>query len=464
MRLAPFGEIVQEHRGDWVRLRTLTYLRGVALTGQVAALVAGMALFDLRFNLALVAVVIGAAALSILLALVLFAPNRRLSDLEAMLTFLFDITQLCCLLYLTGGITNPFALLIMAPVAVAATALRPRQTIVLTVVAIVMITLLSLVYQPLRFGSGVAIEVPALLKFGAWAAIVIGVTFQSYYAFRVAAEGDTLSDALLAAQMALSREQKLTDLGGVVAATAHELGTPLATIKLISSELVSELSDRPDLAEDARILSEQADRCRDILRAMGRSGKDDTLLHRAPLEAVLLEAAEPHVRRGKKLHYHLAAAPGLDLAQPMIRRRPEMIHGLRNLIQNAVDFARAEVWVQASWTEELLRLRIFDDGPGLSPQVLAEIGEPFIGRRRDPGRMKRRPGYDGMGLGTFIAKTLLERTGARLSFGNATAPLPDLPETPAPGGALVEIVWPLARIAIEPDDILAPNTAFDRQD
>ncbi len=461
MKAPTFGEIVQDYRGEWVRLRTLTYIRGMALVGQIGALSFGMIVFDLRYDLGLVAVVIGAAAISILLALTLFAPTRRLSDTEAMLTFLFDITQLCCLLYLTGGITNPFALLITAPVAVAATALRPRLTLLLTLIAIALITLLSVSYQPLRFADGSVLEAPLLLTFGSWAAIVIGIAFQAYYAFRIAGEGDTLSDALLAAQMALSREQKLTDLGGVVAAAAHELGTPLATIKLISAELLDELADRPDLAEDARILSEQADRCRNILHAMGRSGKDDTLMRRAPLEAVLREAAEPHMRRGKDVHFLLSPEQGGAADQPVILRRPEVIHGLRNLIQNAVDFARSDVWVDARWSASILTLRIIDNGQGFAPQVLASIGEPFIGRRRDPGRPKRRPGYEGMGLGTFIAKTLLERSGARLEFLNCAGPMRTLPDAPDLQGALVEIRWPLQRITVDPASQVGPNPSFD---
>lgn len=457
MKAPTFGEIVQDYRGDWVRLRTLTYIRGVAVTGQMAALIIGMLVFDLRFDLTPVALVMAAAGVSILLALILFPPTRRLSSTEAMLTFLFDIAQLCALLYLTGGITNPFALLITAPVAVAAMALPPRLTLMLTLVAITLVSVLAVFYQPLRFADGTVLVVPVILKFGTWAAIVIGVSFQAYYAFRVAGEGESLSDALLAAQMALSREQKLTDLGGVVAATAHELGTPLATIKLIATELADDLRDHPDLAEDAQILVQQADRCREILHAMGRSGKDDTLIHRAPLEAVLNEAAEPHLKRGKNVHFLLCPTATGQSGQPTILRRPEVIHGLRNLIQNAVDFARADVWVDASWTKDTLTLRIIDDGPGFSPQVLASIGEPFIGRRRDPGRQSRRPGYQGMGLGTFIAKTLLERTGARLDFRNVDGPMASLPDAPDMLGAMVVIRWPLSRIAIDPAQLPAQN-------
>lgn len=452
-----FGEITQDNRTEWVRLRTLAYVRLLALSGQIAALVVGQLAFGLRFDNGLVALVMGAAGVSIMLSLFLYPAAKRLSDTETSLTFLFDIAQLSCLLYLTGGITNPFALLVMAPVAVAAMALRPRSTLLLSLVAIALITLVSLTYRPLRFTDGTVLDVAPILTFGHWAAIVIGIAFQAFYAQRVAAEANSMADALLAAQMALSREQKLTDLGGVVAATAHELGTPLATIKLVSAELAEELADRPDLAEDARLLVQQADRCRTILKSMGRSGKDDTMMRRAPLEAVLREAAEPHLNRGKTVHFLLQPGDGGEDGQPLIQRRPELIHGMRNLIQNAVDFAAFEVWIDASWTAQMLRIRIIDDGPGFSAQVLGSIGEPFIGRGRDPNRPKRRPGYSGMGLGMFIAKTLLERTGARLEFLNCEGAIKTLPGNPVLNGALVDLGWPLARIAVNPAETLAEN-------
>ncbi len=457
MQTPTFGEISQEYRGEWVRLRTMTYLRMVALGGQAAALLVAHYHFGLHFEVGLVWIVLGAGAASILASLVLFPQTKRLTESEAMLTFLFDIALLVCLLYLTGGITNPFALLVMAPVAVSAMALRPRATLLLAVVAVALMTLISLTYQPLRFDDGSAMTVPPLFAFGFWAAIVIGITFQAFYAHRVAAEAMSMANALLAAQMALSREQKLTDLGGVVAATAHELGTPLATIKLVSSELAEELRDHPDLQEDARLLAEQADRCRDILRSMGRAGKDDTHLRRAPLEAVLAEAAEPHRNRGKALDFLLAPAPGGDALQPVILRRPEIIHGLRNLIQNAVDFAHARVWVQAEWSDTTLVIRIIDDGPGFPPTLLGYIGEPFIRRRRDPDRPRHRPDYEGMGLGLFIAKTLLERTGARLEFGNCDGAEAGLPDAPRLRGAKIRLEWSLAAIAVDARQMLDPN-------
>jgi two-component system sensor histidine kinase RegB len=246
--------------------------------------------------------------------------------------------------------------------------------------------------------------------------------------------------------MALAREQKLTDIGGIVAAAAHELGTPLATIKLTSAELIEELDDRPDLQEDARLIRDQADRCRDIMRSMGRAGKDDLHMRQAPLSTVIQEAAEPHMERGKAITL-MDFPDGLDPKdQPSILRRPEIIHGLRNLIQNGVDFANANVWIEADWTEETIQVRIMDDGAGYPAHMIGRIGDPFMRRRRTRAERAQRPEYEGMGLGLFIAKTLLERSGAELSFANGSDPGSYVRQDEQRIGAIVEVAWPRAKI------------------
>ena len=373
----------------------------------------------------------------------------------ATLTLLFDTTQIAALLCLTGGLNNPFALLILAPATIAATALQTRATVFLGAMTIVLITVVAFFHRPLVMKSGAVIEVPPIFEFGFWAAIVIGVVFQGLYARRVASEIHSMGDALLATQMALAREQKLTDLGGVVAAAAHELGTPLATIKLVSAELADELDDEA-LRADAELIRDQADRCRDILRSMGRAGKDDLHLHRAPLSAVVREAAEPHAARGKALHIAERAGDG---PQPSIRRQPEIIHGLRNLVQNAVDFAKGNVWIDIGWTADRIRIRIVDDGAGFPSHLIGRIGDPFMRRRRGQAELRQRPEYEGMGLGLFIAKTLLERTGAELSFANARDPFLSAEEQPERSGAIVEVIWPRARIEV-PEAPTGANSPF----
>ncbi|MCV2872603.1 ActS/PrrB/RegB family redox-sensitive histidine kinase [Defluviimonas sp. WL0050] len=429
---------------DWVRLRTLILLRWMAVIGQATAIVVAWKYYGVDLNVTLCLAVVGAAVAANLIAIFVYPENKRLTETEAMLILLFDTAQLSLLLFLTGGLNNPFALLILAPATIAATALQTRATAFVGTVTIAFVSFVAFYHIPLRMEDGGTVEVPGVFGFGFWLAIVIGVVFLGLYARRVASEIHSMGDALLATQMALAREQKLTDLGGVVAAAAHELGTPLATIKLASAELVDELDDRPTLREDAELIRQQADRCRDILRSMGRAGKDDLHMRSAPLSAVIREAAEPHLNRGKTIHFNLRDEAGSEVV-PEILRRPEIIHGLRNLVQNAVDFAEKNIWVDADWSSDTHFVRIADDGPGFPPHLMGRIGDPLMRRRRDEGA--GRPGYEGMGLGLFIAKTLLERTGARLSFKNGSDPFLTEDERPERSGALVEVVWP--RSAIE---------------
>jgi len=445
--LTPFGG---EARGHWIRLRTLIVLRWIAIAGQLATvtIVEGFSHLDLPLGACLLA--IGAGVASNLFSAVYFPENKRLSEGEVVSMLLFDIAQLSVLLYLTGGLNNPFALLVLAPVSISASALRVRSTLVLGCAAVALLTLVAFRHVPLRSDDGVIMRLPQDFLFGFWVAIVTGIAFIAGYARRISAEIHAMSDALLATQMALVREQKLTDLGGVVAAAAHELGTPLATIKLVSSELAGELAD-PDLREDADLIRDQADRCRDILRSMGRAGKDDKHMRYAPLDTVIREAAEPHTVRGKEIHFHVAPDEGGDTQQPLVRRQPEIIHGLRNLAQNAVDFAQDNVWIDAAWTDDTVRITISDDGTGFPPQVIGRLGDPFVRRRRSDAERARRPEYEGMGLGLFIAKTLLERTGARLRFFNGTDPFLTVSETPKRRGACVEVIWPRDSVASRQD-------------
>ncbi|SDI80487.1 two-component system, sensor histidine kinase RegB [Lutimaribacter saemankumensis] len=444
-------------RGNWIRLRTLILLRWGAITGQLSALMVANQAYDLSLEYGLCLLVVGVSVIGNLIAMFIFPENKRLSETENLLMVLFDLLQLSLLLYLTGGLNNPFSVLILGPVVISANVLTLRSTVFLAVTAIAAVTVLSTAYVPLRTAEGFVLRIPDLFIFGNWVSIVIAVAFLSIYSRRVTVEMHTMSDALQATQMALSREQRLTDLGGVVAAAAHELGTPLATIKLASAELVEELDDRPDLADDARLIRDQADRCRDILRSMGRAGKDDLHLRQAPLSAVIEEAAEPHRNRGKLLLFDYQPAEGVDAVQPAILRRPEIIHGLRNLIQNAVDFARERVWIEAEWDENRISVRIMDDGRGFPQQLLGRIGDPFMRRRRNPEDRSQRPEYEGMGLGLFIAKTLLERSGAELSFANGHDPFLAPSENPERCGAIIEVVWPRDRIDVRAFDI--PVTA-----
>ena len=435
MSMTEFQLFQEQQHSNWVRLRTLTTLRWCAIGGQSVAIIVATLVYGLQIEVWLAGLVVAVPMIANLIVHFTYPENKRLSEREAAQWMFFDLIQLGLLLFVTGGLNNPFAMLVLAPVTVAATVLHRSSTIVLGVTAIIVISLISQFHLPLVMANGASLVLPAIFRFGFWISLVIGVIFLSIYARQVTTEMHAMREALVATQLALAREQKLTDLGGVVAAAAHELGTPLATIKLASSELMEELTDQPELFADANLIREQANRCRDILQSMGRAGKDDLHLRFAPLETVVREAAEPHASRGKFVQFRIDRNIEHQQSQPAMARRPEIIHGLRNLIQNAVDFAQEQVNVDLSWSDTAITVRIMDDGPGFPASVFGRIGDPYVRQRRSTEEGDPRPGYTGMGLGLFIAKTLLERSGASLKFANSRD------GGPGQGGAVIDVTW-----------------------
>lgn len=411
-----------------VRLQTLVLLRWIAVTGQLLTIL--FVHYGLDFHLPLVPclTVIGASA-ALNIALAMFYPMAtRLSDLGAATYLALDLAQLAALLYFTGGLENPFSLLMLVPITVGAMILSLRSTLWLAILAFSLITAMLFRHLPLPWTDGPPPFLPPLFLFANWVAMLIGTLLVAAYAFRVADEGRRMRDALDATQQALSREQRLAAVGGLAAAAAHELGTPLGTITLVAKELSREVPSDSPFADDVRLLVEQAARCRDILARLARRPEAEEIGDEFgyPLFSALIEAAaEPHLHRGK----HVVVLPP-DGEQPQVRRSPEILHALGNLVENAVDFAEREVEVRIYCDAETVRVEVLDDGSGFDPEILSRIGDPYI---------TSRPEDDGMGLGVFIAKTLLEHTGATVRFSNR-------PE----GGARVAIAWPRAILTRRP--------------
>jgi len=431
-----------------LRLQTLILLRWLAVGGQATAVV--FTTFVLGFELPLewcLGAIAASAWLNIILSLRYPAP-RRLGEREASAYLAYDILQLGVLLFLTGGLENPFAFLFLVPVTISATTLSLRATIALAALAFVLVTVLGPYHLPLPWFAGEGVRLQPLWILGMWVALVLGLAFMTAYAFRVAREGRRMSAALSATQLVLAREQHLSALDGLAAAAAHELGTPLATISLVSKELKNEAGPDldPALREDLDLLHSQAERCRDILRTLSMRGQAGDIVHSRMSLAVLLdEAAEPFRDRGREIAIELSPDSEASSGEPPdFVRRTEIMYALRNLIENAVAFSRAKVTVAARWSTDTVEISVSDDGPGFSPDVIDQLGEPYVSTRRTlPGMKSAGADVDGggMGLGFFIAKTLIERTGARLAASNKVR---------GQAGAIIRLIWP--RHLVEPTD------------
>ena len=412
-------------RGDWIRLITLTHLRWLAVFGQLVAVLVGYYILNLDFDLFICLGLIFLSSALNSITTMYFPKTKRLSEYQNMLVLLYDLLQLGFMLFFTGGLTNPFSVLILAPVIISATVLNLKFTVLLGISAGTIITFLSEFYIPLKYQSGVVLEPPYLLLIGNWLALSIAILFIAVYSRRVATETFSMSQALQAMQMALEREQRLTSLGGIVAAAAHELGTPLATIKLASTELQHGFSDMKELNQDLDLISKQVDRCKDILSNIGRRGKEDIFLRNMPIMIILQEAVEHYLDGSKRVVFSLNDKVGKDLEdfskdpQLLIARKPELIYGLRNIIQNAVDFSNDSVWLDVKYDKNTVIFQISDDGEGFPIHLLGRLGEPFLIEGVGEKYFDiSRPHYEGMGLGLFIAKTLLEHLGGIVSFKN----------------------------------------------
>ena len=428
------GEVWSEgavHRGR-LRVRTLVTLRWMVLGGEAALLLGVMVMgFAVPYPLCF-AVVAGGAWMNLLTGVA--SPGQRVfGDREAAAQLSLDLLQMSALVFLTGGASNPFMLMLIAPVTLAAATLPLRPVLILGVMAAVLSSLLAVLSLPLPQAPGAALIIPMSFKVAAALANIAGLALTAGYVRQAAAESARMALALDVTQAVLAREQRLSALGALAAAAAHELGTPLATISIVAKELARE-APTAAVKDDADLLISQAARCRDILRRLTETpdAASDAVHERLSLRQLVQEVIEPHsAAKGLRVEAIVTGAKGMKT--PDIRRLPEITHAFTAFVENALDFAASEILVSARFDGETISIEVRDDGPGFAPEILAKLGEPYVTTR--PGAEGSRTGHIGMGLGFFIAKTLLERTGALVTFQNGR-----------PRGAVVSARWPRSKI------------------
>ncbi len=421
---------------DRIRLHTLVRIRWVAVAGQLNALV--VVHYFLGYPLPIVPALVlvlasGLLNLTIISGQISGHPIQTwLSDGKAAIQLGLDTVQLSLLLFLTGGLINPFAVLILAPITISATVLSRRSTIMLGILSITCISLLAFWYLPLPIPPEI-FYIPPVYITGIWAALLTAIILLATYNWYLAESGRRMSQALSDTQTALAREQRLSAMGGLATAVAHELGSPLNTISVVAKEINNDIPDDSPLAEDVSLLVSQSERCREILAALAQRPKDSekSVLHSLPISGIVAAAAEPYMNTFVDVVLKNKAedsAPGeAASSEPLIKQSPEFIHGLGGLVHNAVDFANKRVVVLTRWDDTEVTVEMLDDGPGFPQYIIQRLGDPYLSTHSSA------EGH--MGLGIFISQTLLGRTGAVLSFSNRQN-----------GGALVTVKWPRWRL------------------
>ncbi len=402
---------------------TLTILRYIAITGQIIAI--NIVFFYLKLDFpikeSLIVVFFGLLT-NFFLQFKIKA--KQLKDTFASIFLLYDLFQLAILLYLTGGILNPFSILLIIPAIVSSTFLSMGTTIILGVITSLILFILTHFYLPLPGFLSENFNVPNFYRFGILISILIGLIFLSYFGIRFAGESKKRSEALNKLQEVIAKEYELESLGGQAAAAAHSLGTPLATIAVVAKELKKELGDNKDISKDIDLLISQTKRCSEILKKISKKQiEEDVFLSSIKLEDLLIEIIDSFKETSSK---KIELISNDDNNKIYIERTPEIIYGLRNFIGNAVKFSKSKVKINLKSELHKIEIKINDDGPGIPDDIIKVIGEPYI-----KSKSLELNSNSGLGLGTFLGKTLLERQGANLSFRRNN----DL------GGALVIISW-----------------------
>jgi len=408
-----------------LRLTTMMRIRWFAIICQTATLL--FVAFYLGFSFPLVpCLLLVAVSVWLNVFLIFYYPlNHRLTPAGATAILGIDILLLSGLLYFTGGLQNPFSILLVAPAGFGAASLDVRFIILLNLLVIAVVCVLAFLYKPLPWYHGVSMQMPPLIIDGIQAAVTASLIFTTAYSYRVAEEARQLADALAATELVLQQEQHLSALDGLAAAAAHELGTPLATIQVVVRELQHQLGSQARFADDMELLISQTRRCRDILQRLASlSTEGGEPVANLLLTALIEEVVAPHRDFGIDIEARRGETVG---PPPVFHRNPGILYGLGNLVENAVDFACHKVFIDYHWTEKHIAINVLDDGKGFPPHILDRIGEPYT-----TSRERARHG-GGLGLGLFIAKTLLERSGANVCFRNN----PDKAL-----GAEVRITWP----------------------
>ena len=418
-----FSEVFTSKDNIQLDKRTLVILRWIAIIGQylTISIVYFVLKFELPFFYCSTIILIG--ILTNFYLQFQFKKNQ-LNNFTSTFFLFYDLIQLSLLLYLTGGVTNPFTILLIVPAIVSSTFLTLRSTINLSFITIIILILLTINHLPLPHSGELHFHVPDIYLYAVPIAIIIGLTFLTYFGVRFGIESRKRTEALNKLELILAKEHELESIGLQAAAAAHSLGTPLSTITVIARELEKEIGNNPKYSKDIDLLLSETKRCSDILKDLSRDQlEEDSFLSDIKIEELLSAIVRSFTEISEK---KISLVVEQNKLNPQIERTLEITYGLRNFIGNAVKYSNSSVDVILESSNKITEVKVCDDGPGFSEDILNVLGEPYIRSKNKIISSK-----SGLGLGTFIGKTLLERMKANVSFDKC----------PNINGAMVTIKW-----------------------
>ena len=418
-----FSEVFTSKDNIQLDKRTLVILRWIAIVGQYITI--SIVYFYLKFELPFFhcSIVILIGALTNFYLQFKFNKNQ-LNNFTSTFFLFYDIIQLSILLYLTGGVTNPFTILLIVPAIVSSTFLNLKSTINLSVITIIILIVLTVNHLPLHHSGELHFHVPDIYLYAVPVAIIIGLVFLTYFGVRFGIESRKRTEALNKLELILAKEHELESIGLQAAAAAHSLGTPLSTITVVARELEKEIGNNPQYSKDIDLLLSQTKRCSDILRNLSKDQlKEDSFLSNVKIEELLNEIVRSYTEISEK---KLSLLVENNKLNPQIERTLEITYGLRNFIGNAVKYSNSSVDITLESNNKITEVKVCDDGPGFSEDIFNVLGEPYIRSKNKIISSK-----SGLGLGTFIGKTLLERMKANVNFDKC----------PKTNGAMVIIKW-----------------------
>jgi len=418
-----FSEVFTSKDNIQLDRKTLVILRWMTNIGQFASIFFVYFILNLKLPFFYCSIIILFGGLTNIY-LQFMVKENQLSNINSSVCLLYDLVQLALLLFLTGGVTNPFIILLIIPAIVSSTFLTIKSIINLSVVTIIILVILTIHFLPLPYIKDSHFHVPNYYLFAIPTAIIIGLIFLTYFGARFGVESRKRREALNRLELTLAKEHELESIGLQAAAAAHSLGTPLSTITLVVKELEKEIGDNPQYSKDISLLLSQTKRCSDILKNLSQDQlKEDNFLSNVKIADLLIEIVRSFNEISEK---KILLVKDQNELNPQIERTLEITYGLRNFIGNAIKYSNSFVEINLKSNETITEVVVSDDGPGFSEDIIKVLGEPYIRSKNKIINSK-----SGLGLGTFIGKTLLERMKANVEFKNSSKL----------HGAMVTIKW-----------------------